>query len=361
MEDLIRNLFSSFDPQIKVQPYQGKTFIYHDSLRNVLLKTEGVALITDVIEDNAVMMYGKESDVVKLKGVSSNFTQQNRLDTFIAEGKLKLKVDSQSFALIGRGLQYKLSINIKNQFIPITFYYPNKAKIKNITSLDAFNRSSLLASGVFAIEKQYDDHYVIVPLEVCQQLMNYDHERSYLEIKVEEGYDIQDVQKAIRARLSHSYQVLNTDEQHESLLRAIRIEKLIVNIMLILILAISSVGIFFCLSMLVIQKRKHMAVLMSLGASRATVKNLFLIEGALISLTGAVIGIVLGLTICWLQIRYGLVSIGTETSVVDAYPVRISFNDVWITFIAVIGITFIASIRPALKASSISLKEHLQQ
>ena len=217
-----------------------------------------------------------------------------------------------------------------------------------------------MASGVFAIEKQYDDHYVIVPLEVCQQLMNYDHERSYLEIKVKDGYNIHYVQKAIRARLSQSYQVLNTDEQHESLLRAIRIEKLIVNIMLILILAISSVGIFFCLSMLVIQKRKHMAVLMSIGANRSTVKNLFLIEGALISITGAVIGIVLGLSICWLQIRYGFVSIGTETSVVDAYPVRISFQDVWITFIAVILITFIASIRPALKASSISLKEHLQ-
>ena len=132
MEDLIRNLFSSFDPQIKVQPYQGKTFIYHDSLRNVLLKTEGVALITDVIEDNAVMMYGKESDVVKLKGVSSNFTQQNRLDTFIAEGKLKLNVDSQNFALLVVAYNISFPSTLKINLFPLHFIIRIKLKLKTL-------------------------------------------------------------------------------------------------------------------------------------------------------------------------------------------------------------------------------------
>ena len=154
--------------------------------------------------------------------------------------------------------------------------------------------------------------------------------------------------------------MLNSEEQHESLIRAMRIEKIIVNLMLIFILAISSVGIFFCLSMLVIQKRNNLAVLFSLGASKKMVRNIFLVEGAFISFTGSFIGIGLGIALCLLQQKYGLVSIGTETSVVDAYPVRLKLNDIIITFVAVVIITLLASIRPALSASNIKIKEHIR-
>jgi len=360
MEDLIRSLFDSFDPQIKVQPMKGKTFLYTTHLKNSISKTQGVDFITDVIEDNCVMMYANESDVIKIKGVSDNFIQQGRIDTFIVAGKFKLKDAKQNYALLGRGVQYKLSVNVKNPFAPLTFYYPNKDKIKKIGSTDAFNVMNLQPGGVFAIEKQYDDHYVIVPLEVTQSLMKYTDERSYLEIKVKKGSTIEEVQDRLIKTLGPDFKVLNGEEQHESLIRAMRIEKIIVNIMLTFILAISSVGIFFCLSMLVIQKRNNIAVLLSLGASRKTIRNIFLAEGAFISFTGAFIGITLGISICLLQQKYGMVSIGTETSVVDAYPVRLKVSDILITLCSVIVITLLASIRPALSASKVEITEHIR-
>lgn len=360
MEDLIRSLFDSFDPQIKVQPVKGKTFVYTKQLQNSILNTEGVSLVTEVIEDNCVVMYAQESDVVKIKGVSDNFIQQGRIDTFIVAGQFKLKDAKQNYAILGRGVQYKLSVNVKNPFAPLTFYYPNKNKIKKIGSTDAFNVMNLQPGGVFAIEKQYDDHFVIVPLEVTQSLMNYTHERSYLEIKVHANQDIEDVKERLVKTLGPAFKILNSEEQHESLIRAMRIEKIIVNLMLTFILAISSVGIFFCLSMLVIQKRNNIAVLSSLGASRQVIRNIFLAEGALISFTGAFIGIGLGILLCILQQKYGMVSIGTETSVVDAYPVRLKVSDVLITFVAVVIITLFASIRPALTASKIEIKEHIR-
>ena len=360
MEDLIRSLFDSFDPQLKVQPAKGKTFLYTQELQHTISNTSGVAIISEAIEDNCVVMYAQESDVVKVKGVSDNFLQQGRMDTFIVAGKFKLKDVKQSYAILGRGVQYKLSVNVKNPFAPLTFYYPNKDKIKKIGSTDAFNVMNLQPGGVFAIEKQYDDHFVIVPLEVTQALMNYTNERSYLEIKVQKGASIEDVKENLIASLGPNFKVLNSEEQHESLIRAMRIEKIIVNLMLIFILAISSVGIFFCLSMLVIQKRNNLAVLFSLGASKKMVRNIFLAEGAFISFTGAFIGIGLGIALCVLQQKYGLVLIGTETSVVDAYPVRLKLNDIIITFVAVVIITLLASIRPALSASNIKIKEHIR-
>jgi lipoprotein-releasing system permease protein len=360
MEDLIRSLFDSFDPQIKVQPMKGKTFAYTPELQRRMAQTEGVELITDVIEDNCVVMYANESDVIKIKGVSDNFVQQGRIDTFIVAGKFQLKDAQQQYAILGRGVQYKLSVNIDNPFASLTFYYPNKDKIKKVGATDAFNVINLQPGGVFAIEKQYDDHFVIVPIEVTQSLMNYSHERSYVEIKVKAGFDIETVKERLIKTLGPSFKVLNSEEQHESLIRAMRIEKIIVNIMLTFILAVSSVGIFFCLSMLVIQKRNNIAVLFSLGASRNTIRAIFLAEGALISFSGAVIGISLGIGLCLLQQHYGFVSIGTETSVVDAYPVRLRVSDVLVTTASVILITLLASIRPALSASKMEITEHIR-
>ena len=359
MDDLIRSLFNSFDPQIKVQPIKGKTFLYTQDLHRKIAGTAGVGFITDVIEDNCVVMYANQSDVVKIKGMSDNFKEQGRIDTFIVEGDYKLSQGEKNYALLGRGVASKLSINVKNPFTPLTFYYPNKSKLQNLSSASAFNIVTVQPGGVFAIEKQYDDHYVIVPLAVAQQLMNYSNQRSYLEIKVKEGYDIEEVKAQLIQATGVDFKILNSEEQHESLIRAMHIEKIIVNLMLTFVLAVSSVGIFFCLSMLVIQKRNNIAVLFSFGSSRNFIRNVFLTEGALISFSGAFIGMSLGVLLCYLQQHYGFISIGTETSLVDAYPVRLKTSDLLITFLSVIFITFLASIRPALAASRIQIREHL--
>ena len=359
MENLIRSLYNSFDPEIKIAPAEGKTFVMNDSLRRLIQTTEGVYIITEVIEDNAVMNYRNETDVIKVKGVSDNFAQQHRMDSFIVAGTMDLHKNGRDMAIIGRGVQYKLSVPINSPYAHFQVYYPDRNKIKRPDAPDAFRIKSIEGGGIFAIEKQYDDNYIFAPLSFTQDLMDYEDERTSLEIKIKSGYIIDDVRDALREKLGKTFTILNSDEQHKGLLKAIMVEKFVVNIMLSFILAISSVGIFFCLTMLTLNKRKDIAVLKSMGATQLFIRNLFISEGMLIAFTGATLGVALGIGICMLQQQFGFVTIGTETSVIEEYPVEIrTFDLIWIA-ITVITISFIASIRPSIIASKIDLKKYL--
>ncbi|ABG60861.1 ABC transporter permease [Cytophaga hutchinsonii] len=359
MENLIRSLYNSFDPEIKISPRTGKTFEMTDSLHKLVQSAEGVFILTEVIEDNAVISYKNETDVIKIKGVSENFTAQHRMDSFLVSGSMSMFKQGRDFAIIGRGIQYKLSIPINNQFSPVQIFYPDRDKIKRPDALDAFRIKSIHAGGVFAIEKQYDDNFVFVPLVFAKELMNYENERTSLEIKVSSGYEVEDVQSALKERLGDTFLVLNSDEQHKGLLKAIKVEKFVVNVMLSFILAISSVGIFFCLTMLTLNKRKDIAVLKAMGSTKAFIRNLFMTEGMLIALSGAVIGMGLGIGICLLQQYFGFVTIGTETSVIEEYPVELRYTDLFWIAGTVICISFLASIRPSIIASRIDVKKHL--
>lgn len=359
MENLIRSLYNSFDPEIKIAPREGKTFVMTDKLHKLIQNTEGVFIITEVIEDNAVLSYKNETDVIKIKGVSESFDQQHRMDSFLVTGSMSMHKQGRDFAIIGRGIQYKLSVPINSQFAAVQIFYPDRDRIKMPNAMDAFRIKSIHAGGVFAIEKQYDDNYVFVPLTFAQELMNYDKERTSLEIKVAEGYNIDAVRDLLKEKLGDTFLILNSDEQHKGLLKAIKVEKFVVNVMLSFILAISSVGIFFCLTMLTLNKRKDIAVLKAMGATKTFIRNLFMTEGMLIALSGAVIGMGLGVTICFLQQNYGFVTIGTETSVIEEYPVELRLSDlIWISC-TVICISFLASIRPSIIASKLDLKKHL--
>lgn len=359
MENVIRSLYNSFDPEIKISPQKGKTFLMTDSLHRLIQKTDGVFIITEVIEDNAVLSYKNETDVIKIKGLSENFELQHRMDSFMVAGDMKMNRQGHDLAIIGRGVQYKLSVPVNNQFAPVQIFYPDKDKIKRPGAFDAFKIKGIQVGGVFAIEKHYDDNYIFVPLSFTQELMNYDKERTSLEIKIAEGFSIDDVRDRLKEKLGNTFSVLNSDEQHKVLLRAIKVEKFVVNVMLSFILAISSVGIFFCLTMLTLNKRKDIAVLKALGATKNFIRNLFMVEGMLIALTGAIIGMSLGVTVCYMQQHYGFIHIGTETSVIEEYPIEVRTADlIWIGC-TVICISFAASIRPSIIASKLNLKKYL--
>jgi lipoprotein-releasing system permease protein len=360
MEDVIRNLYNSFDPEIKIAASTGKTFLISDSLLSKIKNADGVALITEVIEDNAIASYKDEKDVVKIKGVSDNFITQHRLDSMMVGGKLELRNKDTYFAILGAGLQYKLSISLNDPFSPLIFYYPNRKKIKKPDAPDAFNSGSLQAGGVFAIEKQYDDYYVFVPLEFAKELLEYGNKRTSLEIKVKPNYTVSNVQKQLKYLLGDRFVILNSDQQHSGILRAIRIEKLAVYIILSLLLAVSSVGIYFCLTMLTIRKRKDIAVLKAMGATATLIKKIFLIEGMIIAFSGAALGLLSGFLICYLQQTYGFVPLGMETSLVKSYPVKLEWIDFLVTSMIVFVLTMIASYLPALKASRIEIQENIK-
>ncbi|OKL40866.1 ABC transporter permease [Pontibacter flavimaris] len=359
LEDLIREIYSSFDPDLKVTAAEGKSFETDTEFMNRIRNTPGVAVVSEVIEDNALLRYNERQMVVKVKGVSENFFEQNEIGASVVEGSSDLYFNKTYRALVGRGVQYQLSIRPGNQFVPMQFLYPRNVKFNPLNPEGSFNSLNILPGGIFAIERQYDDAYVFVPLNFAEELLDYGRRRTALEIKVAEGTQIDQVKRELQQLLGEGFKVQNSDEQHTSLLRAVKVEKLFVFITFAFILGIASLNIFFSLSMLVIDKKKDIAILASMGATAKTIRNIFLLEGALVAFIGAAYGLTIGMLIGNLQQTFGLVSMGMATSVVEAYPVKMEVADFVFTGLAIIVITLLVSIRPANKAAAMSVTDNI--
>lgn len=361
LEDLIRSLYSSFDPQIKVAPAYGKSFEVTDEWLKKVESVPGVYLLTEVVEDNALVRYKDAQMVVKVKGVAENFIDQKRMDQAIVQGELVLEKDDINYAIIGRGVQYALSINPKNDFYALQMFYPKNVRPgAGIDPGRMYNQRNIMPGATFAIEKQYDENYIFVPLDFALDLFEYKNRRTSLEIKIADGFREKQVQKNLQAALGEDYKILTSDEQHMGLLRAIKIEKLFVYLTFSFILAIASFNIFFSLTMLAIDKKKDIAILYSMGATNKIIKKIFLFEGALIALTGALLGLTLGLLVCWAQQSFGIVSMGMQTSVLEAYPVKMEIQDFLYTGLTIIIITLLASYRPAIIATRSNNKDYLK-
>lgn len=359
LEDLIRSLYSSFDPEIKITALTGKSFEIEEDLLKKVNNVRGVDIVTEVIEDNAYARYRDSEMVVKVKGVGDNFIDQERMNQTIVHGELKLKKEGINYALIGRGVQYSLGISPSNDFYTLQLFYPKNIRPGSLSATNLYNQKNILPGAIFAIEKQYDESYVFVPLDFAKELMDYGNKRTSLEIKTVPGVDIRRIQSDLKGILGDGFKILNSDEQHSGLLRAIKIEKLFVFITFSFILAVASFNIFFSLTMLAIDKKKDIAILYAMGATDKLIRSIFLKEGAIIAFVGAASGLFLGLLICWAQQTFGLVSMGMQTSVLDAYPVKMVFADFIYTGISIVLITFLASFRPAILATRSNIKDNL--
>lgn len=360
LEDLIRGLFASFDAEIKIEAAVGKSFEVDEQWLGGIRNIEGVAVLTEVIEDHALLDYRGNQMVGTIKGVSDNFLQQDRFSRGYFWGDTTLGTEKQPAAILGRGVAFFLSVNLDDFNVPLKVFYPRAPR-----SAGTLDPSQLYSSAIldpvafFSVERQFDDEYIIAPLHFTRDLLNYGNRRTSLEVKVAEGYQIKSVQDQLKAHLGEDFLVKNTDEQHAGLLRTVKLEKLFVFLTLTFILAIASFNIFFSLSMLAIEKKKDIAILKAMGAPERLIRRIFLKQGALIALTGAVIGLILGYLVCYAQQSFGLVSLGISSAVVDSYPVKMIFGDfIWIS-LAVIGITLLASWRPAWIASRVDTVREL--
>lgn len=359
LEDLIRELNQSFDPELKVESVKGKSFEVSNDFLSAIKEVEGVEIVTQVVEDNAYAKYKNDKMVVKLKGVEKNFIDHHRLDQNIVQGKLVLEEDGVQYAIIARGVQSSLSINRLNNMYTLQLIYPRRGRTSGLNAANLINQRVILPSAVYAIEKQYDMNYVFVPLEFAIDLLDYGDRRTSLEIKVASNYTISTVKENIKKHLGEEFKVLTSEEIHSDFFKVLKIEKLFVFITFSFILAIASFNIFFSLTMLAIDKKRDIAILSSFGATKRLVKAIFLSEGAIISFLGAFLGLFLGLVICTVQQQFGVVSMGMATAVIDAYPVKMQFLDFFYTGISIITITILASYRPAIIASRVSIQGNL--
>jgi lipoprotein-releasing system permease protein len=355
LEDLIRGLFSSFDSELQVTPVAGKSFVATEDWLNAIRKVEGVEVITEVIEDNALLEYRGNQHIARVKGVSDNYFDHERFSKGYFWGDTTLGTALRPGAILGRGVAFALSVNLDDINSVLQIYYPKAPK--SAASLDPnqlYTAGRVEPRGFFSIEQGVDNEYILVPLDFFRDLLNYGQKRTALELKVASGHSISTVQQAVQAHLGAEFAVKNADEQHATLIRTVKLEKLVVFLTLTFILALASFNIFFSLSMLAIEKKKDLAVLKSMGAKNSLIRRIFLKQGALIAFSGAFLGLILGLLLVGAQEKFGLISLGISSGVVDAYPVRIHWPDLgWIS-LAVVTITLLASWRPAWIAAQVN-------
>jgi lipoprotein-releasing system permease protein len=342
-DTLIRNMFSSFDADLKIELAEGKTF--SDTLPEIISVRNhpSVAIFTEVLEENALFKYRSKQHIGKLKGVSRNYTQQTGIDSMIVDGEFLLWRGSQPLAVMGQGVAYFLNANLAH-FDPLEVYMPRRGRLPSLTTATAFNSKAIMPSGVFSIEQEFDTQYIITPIEFVRSLLNFTTEVTSLELKLVDKANFSRTQQELQNILGDKYRVLNRFQQNESLYRTMKSEKLAIGFILSFILFIASFNIIGSLSMLIIDKRKDVETLRSLGADNELIQKIFMAEGLLITFAGTVLGAGLGLLICWLQINFKLVKLqGMGGFIIDAYPVDIQFFDIAIILALVVAIGFFAA------------------
>ncbi len=348
---LIRSLNNAFDPEIKIEVRKGKSFVASAEFIKNIQQVTGVQLVTEVIEDYALFRYRDADVIATMKGVSNNFIDQHRLDAHVVDGTLKLRDSLGSYAIIGSGIRYALSISVKESIAPLQVFYIKNVKSGTLDPTKLYSQRSIQPGAVFAIEKNIDENYVILPIEFVRDLMDYGDKRTSLEVKILPSADIKNVQSAIQKQLGSDFSVLTNEEQHQDIFRLLKFEKLFTFVSLTMLIIVGSINIFFSLMMLALDKKKDISILSAMGASSSLIKNIFLAEGALIAFTGAVSGLVLGGAICWAQDQFGLVGMGMGNAIVSAYPVEMKVFDFVSVSIVIVLITFFISFYPARMAS----------
>ncbi|MDD2195855.1 MAG: FtsX-like permease family protein [Bacteroidales bacterium] len=342
-DSLIRSMFSTFDSDLKIVLVEGKTF--SDTLPEIeaLRAHQSVAVFSEILEENAIFRYNKRQHIGTIKGVSRNYPEQTGIDSMMIDGEFLLWRGSQPLAIMGQGIAGYLNAKLAH-FDPIEIFMPRRGRMPTFTTASVLTSKAIMPSGVFAIEPDFDSQYIITPIEFTRKLLDYQTEVTSIELMLVPNANTSKTQKEIEELLGPTFRVLNRFQQNESLYRTMKSEKLAIGLILVLILFIASFNIVGTLSMLIIDKRKDVETLRSLGANSKQIQKIFLAEGLLISFAGTIIGAILGVFICWLQITFKLVKLeGVGGFIVDAYPVDIQTFDIAIILAVVIAIGFFAA------------------
>jgi lipoprotein-releasing system permease protein len=326
LETMVRSIFNTFDPDIRITAAEGKTFIADTSRLKLLADVEGVSCYSLAIEENALLKYGDRQYIATIKGVDDNYAMVTDIDSTMWEGEFTLTSDrGRPYAIPGVGVAQYLGIRV-NFITPLNIYVPRKAGT-SMNAENAFMKKYIFPSGIFQIEKDYDSKYVYIPIEFARELTEIEEGVTSVEIKFKENADEGSVQKKIKKIFGKGFLVQNRYEQQEIFYKVMRSERLAIFFILTLILTIASFNIIGSLTMLIIEKERDIEILKSLGANDDLIRKIFIFEGWLISIIGAVTGIILGFIICWLQQTFGIVKLQSDTLIMDAYPVVMKAKD----------------------------------
>ncbi len=345
--DLVASFFTQMDPQLKIVPLRGKTLQAADPLLASVRRLPEVAVATECLEDQALAVYGDRQMMIRLKGVSDNFDSLTHVrEVLEGDGTFELHAADLHYGIPGLGVAYQLGLGYDYQQ-PLHIYAPRRQGQLNLANpTEGFVEDELYSPGVVFCIKQakYDSHYVLTSIGFVRRLFDREGQLSSLELRLKPGSDFEAVKRRITEMAAGRWRVLDRYEQQDDTFRIMKVEKLMAFIFLTFILIVACFNIIGSLSMLIIDKRADVVTLRSLGASDRLVSRIFLFEGRLIAVIGAVVGIVVGLLLCWLQQQYGLVRLGDSEGsfVVDAYPVSVHPWDVAVVFFTVLAASFVS-------------------
>ncbi len=352
-ENLIYSLSNFSDADIEITPTEGKTInITNDKIK----KIKGINGIDDIayaLEETVLLRHEGKQYFATIKGVSDNYANISGIDSAIVDGEFLLKNKNHRFAIIGRGISYFLGVGT-DAVRPISVYALKKDAKRNMNPSEAFNRKLIFPIGIFSIEDEVDTKYMIVPIDFARELLdNSENIISSIELKINETADFENTQYQLEELLSPEFSVKNRYQQNELFYKVMQSEKWAIYFILTFILIIASFNIVGTLTMLILEKKENIETLIHLGSDKKLINRIFLIEGLLVSISGAFIGLLFGLAISFAQAKFELIKLkGSESFLIDAYPVAVEWSNVLAVAATVIIIGFLAAWFPIKTVSS---------
>lgn len=355
-EGLIKSMYRSFDPDIRITPVRGKVFPIDSLPRERFLAIDGVRDAAYALEDNAVFEYRDRQAFGTMCGVDSLYRQVVPLDSLRTEGVFQLQFGDFPEAYVGQGMAYALGIRV-NLNSPISVYVPRRGRVSPLLPYSFYKKQNIFPSGVFALEAEVDGKYVIVPLHFAQELLDYPGQASSVAIRLEADASPQRVQQQIGQWLGDDYKIQSRYQQKESFYRIMMYEKWGIYFIILLVLVIASFSLIGSLVMLIIEKRKDSQTLVTMGADTKLLRKIFVAEGMLIYLIGAGGGLLLGVALALAQQHFGFLKLSGETFLIDAYPVEVHPSDLaWVivTFVSVSYLISVLTVRAMIPKKEIS-------
>lgn len=346
-QDLVADLFTAFDPELRITLTDGQTVSTKDPALLQLKKHQAVAVYTPVLEGQALVVQDGRQQVVTIKGVADNITEQGNIEGILyGDGSFCLHADVLEYGILGIQLAQQLGLSAYFEN-PLQVYAPKPGERVNIGNpLSSFTHGELQSPGVVFVVQQakYDANYILTSLGFAQRLFERQGRLSGVEIKLKEGTNTDNAKQELQALLGERFKVQDRYEQQNDIFRVMRIEKLISHVFLSFILLVACFNIIGSLSMLMIDKRQDIRTLRSLGATDKQISTIFRLEGHIISLAGALLGLLLGGILCWAQQEFGLVSMGGSEGlyIVDAYPVSVYLTDILLVLVTVLLVSWLA-------------------
>ncbi|MDY9918209.1 lipoprotein-releasing system permease protein [Porphyromonadaceae bacterium NLAE-zl-C104] len=356
---IVEGTFNAFDPDLKITVKEGKVFDYHTPEFEKALQINGIQIISESLEENALFMFGESQAPVLMKGVSEEFKLMTDMEKLLLEGSFNLREDVVDYTTLGSGLA--MTLGARPGFInPIEIYAPKRDVRVNLANpAAAFTRAYIQIGGVFSLNSpEYDEQMAIVPIQLARDLFGYENQVTSLDIKLEPNVSVNRVKREIERILGDDFLVEDRYQQQKESYRMMQIEKWVTFLIMVFVLLIAVFNLVGSLSMLIVEKRDDIKSLQNMGASEQLISRIFLYEGWLISFIGIISGIITGLALCLLQQYFGLLQLSDTPGayIIDAYPVIVKMTDVVIAFAVVSLISLLTVLYPVN-----NLRKKLQQ